>query len=636
MSHACRPAGRFAPKGRILVVDDDASLAEMLTIVLRQEGFDSRMCARGDLAMAEFRDYRPDLVLLDLMLPGKDGIDVCKEIRAESGVPIVMLTAKGDTVDVVVGLESGADDYVVKPFKPKELVARIRARVRRFDTPDAGVAGDRRPHASTSPATRSPAPATPISLTPLEFDLLVCLARKPWQVFTREVLLEQVWGYRHAADTRLVNVHVQRLRSKVEHDPENPEIVVTVRGVGYKAGNACRLTVAIRRPAPAQPPAGPAPRPHLLAPLDPGAGGGQHRACSRPSSSASSAGSCCSRPGTGLLDHRVAAVVAEAGNETRDARTRLAAASGTDLDSASQQRDLVEPIIAARRDPRLRRGARRPGRGERRPDRRRRRAVHAGPRHRPACRPRWRSTSPRPPPTAWTYTQHPQLDADAPTGRPAPRAVEPERPGSSSGSQVRLPVRRRDLHALLPLPARRGAARRSRWSPGRCSPRRCCCWCWSPGMTWLVTRQVVTPVRLARQVAERLAAGQLQERLQVSGEDDLARLATSFNQMASSLQRQIRQLEELSRVQRRFVSDVSHELRTPLTTVRMAGDVLHDARRGFDPVDRRGPPSCCRPSSTASRRCWPTCSRSAASTPAPRSWRSRTSTSSTSRTGSST
>src|SRR6188472_667340 len=124
-------------KGRVLVVDDDASLAEMLTIVLRQEGFDSRMCTRGDLAMDEFREYKPDLVLLDLMLPGKDGIDVCKEIRAESGVPIVMLTAKGDTVDVVVGLESGADDYVVKPFKPKELVARIRARVRRNDAPGA-------------------------------------------------------------------------------------------------------------------------------------------------------------------------------------------------------------------------------------------------------------------------------------------------------------------------------------------------------------------------------------------------------------------------------------------------------------------------------------------------------------------
>ncbi|MGZ8735616.1 MAG: MtrAB system response regulator MtrA [Nocardioides sp.] len=224
-------------RGRVLVVDDDAALAEMLTIVLRNEGFDSRVCATGDRALGEFRDYRPDVVLLDLMLPGKDGIDVCREIRAESGVPIAMLTAKSDTIDVVVGLESGADDYVVKPFKPKELVARIRARVRRFDdpAPEALTIGDISIDVAGHSVTRG---GSPIALTPLEFDLLVCLARKPWQVFTREVLLEQVWGYRHAADTRLVNVHVQRLRSKVEHDPENPEIVLTVRGVGYKAGTS--------------------------------------------------------------------------------------------------------------------------------------------------------------------------------------------------------------------------------------------------------------------------------------------------------------------------------------------------------------------------------------------------------------
>ena len=164
---------------------------------------------------------------------------MCKEIRAESGVPIVMLTAKGDTVDVVVGLESGADDYVVKPFKPKELVARIRARVRRQETTtpqqETLTIGDLEIDVAGHAVSRDDAP---LSLTPLEFDLLVCLARTPWQVFSREALLEQVWGYRHAADTRLVNVHVQRLRSKVEHDPERPEIVVTVRGVGYKAGKA--------------------------------------------------------------------------------------------------------------------------------------------------------------------------------------------------------------------------------------------------------------------------------------------------------------------------------------------------------------------------------------------------------------
>lgn len=224
-------------RGRVLVVDDDASLAEMLTIVLRQEGFDSHMVARGDQAVAAFREYRPDLVLLDLMLPGRDGIDVCRDIRAESGVPIVMLTARGDTLDVVLGLESGADDYVVKPFKPKELVARIRARVRRLEAPGTEVltVGDLTIDVPGHQVLRGD---EEISLTPLEFDLLVCLARKPWQVFTREVLLEEVWGYRHAADTRLVNVHVQRLRAKVEHDPENPEVVLTVRGVGYRAGKS--------------------------------------------------------------------------------------------------------------------------------------------------------------------------------------------------------------------------------------------------------------------------------------------------------------------------------------------------------------------------------------------------------------
>jgi two-component system, OmpR family, response regulator MtrA len=224
-------------KGRVLIVDDDTALAEMLGIVLRGEGYEPVLCANGDRALPLFREHKPDLVLLDLMLPGMDGIDVCRAIRAESGVPIVMLTAKTDTVDVVVGLESGADDYVVKPFKPKELVARIRARLRRSEepTPELLEIGDLTIDVAGHSVRRD---GTPISLTPLEFDLLVALARKPWQVFTREVLLEQVWGYRHAADTRLVNVHVQRLRSKVERDPERPEVVVTVRGVGYKAGPA--------------------------------------------------------------------------------------------------------------------------------------------------------------------------------------------------------------------------------------------------------------------------------------------------------------------------------------------------------------------------------------------------------------
>ncbi len=222
-------------KPRVLVVDDDPALAEMLTIVLRGEGFDTAVVGDGARVLPVLRELRPDLVLLDLMLPGMNGIDVCKAIRAESGLPIVMLTAKSDTIDVVLGLESGADDYVVKPFKPKELVARVRARLRRTEPePAERLAIDN--VTIDVPGHRVTREGQPISLTPLEFDLLVALARRPRQVFTREVLLEQVWGYRHAADTRLVNVHVQRLRSKVERDPEHPEVVLTVRGVGYRAG----------------------------------------------------------------------------------------------------------------------------------------------------------------------------------------------------------------------------------------------------------------------------------------------------------------------------------------------------------------------------------------------------------------
>lgn len=221
---------------RVLVVDDDAALAEMLSIVLRNEGMKPIWCGNGDKAMGSFRESRPDLVLLDLMLPGRDGVDVCRDLRNESDVPIIMLTAKSDTVDVVSGLEAGADDYVAKPFKAKELVARIRTRLRRMPT-DTELETLRIKDLTISVDGHTvKRDDKTIQLTPLEFDLLLALARRPWQVFSREVLLEQVWGYQHAADTRLVNVHVQRLRSKIERDPEHPEIVVTVRGIGYKAG----------------------------------------------------------------------------------------------------------------------------------------------------------------------------------------------------------------------------------------------------------------------------------------------------------------------------------------------------------------------------------------------------------------
>jgi two-component system response regulator MtrA len=221
---------------KILVVDDDTALAEMIGIVLRAEGFEISFCADGSEALDAFRAFAPDLVLLDLMLPGMDGIEVCSLIREESGIPIIMLTAKSDTADVVKGLESGADDYVVKPFNPKELVARIRTRLRPSPEAPSGtlVVGDLVLDVAGHEVLRG---SEKINLTPLEFELLLALALKPQQVFTREMLLEQVWGYHYKADTRLVNVHVQRLRAKVEADPDNPRIVMTVRGVGYRAGS---------------------------------------------------------------------------------------------------------------------------------------------------------------------------------------------------------------------------------------------------------------------------------------------------------------------------------------------------------------------------------------------------------------
>ena len=225
---------------RILIVDDDPALSEMLQIVLGQEGYETFRCSNGTDALSQLRESRADLVLLDLMLPGRDGVSVCRDIRVESDVPVVMLTAKSDTADVVAGLEAGADDYIAKPFKSKELVARIRTRLRRISA-DPGADELQIGDLSISvPAHTVKRGGEELPLTPLEFDLLHALARRPGQVFSREALLEEVWGYRNAADTRLVNVHVQRLRAKVEKDPERPEIVVTVRGIGYRAGDPQR------------------------------------------------------------------------------------------------------------------------------------------------------------------------------------------------------------------------------------------------------------------------------------------------------------------------------------------------------------------------------------------------------------
>ena len=220
---------------KILVVDDDDALREMVGLVLNAAGYHTVFAADGLSAVEVFESEEPDLVLLDIMLPGQSGIEVCKQIRSLSGTPIVMLTAKGETEDVVHGLEAGADDYVVKPHNGAELLARIKARLRPV-AEEGGIVSvgeltmDPRSYEVKRAGVR-------ISLTPLEFKLLHTLAVKPQQVFSREMLLEQVWGYQYKADTRLVNVHVQRLRSKVEEDPENPKIVSTVRGHGYRAGS---------------------------------------------------------------------------------------------------------------------------------------------------------------------------------------------------------------------------------------------------------------------------------------------------------------------------------------------------------------------------------------------------------------
>ena len=221
----------------IMVVDDDQDLAEMLGIVLTGSGFEVDLVNSGDQVMNIFNSHVPDLVLLDVMLPGLNGIEVCKAIREKSMVPIVMLTAKSDSYDVVKGLEAGADDYMVKPFNPSELVARIKVRLRRASSETSttlricDIVIDQVAHTIIRKGRTIP-------LTRLEFDLLVALAREPGRVFTRDALLSEVWGYQQAADTRLVNVHVQRLRAKVEEDVDNPQVVLTVRGVGYKAGSS--------------------------------------------------------------------------------------------------------------------------------------------------------------------------------------------------------------------------------------------------------------------------------------------------------------------------------------------------------------------------------------------------------------
>jgi two-component system response regulator MtrA len=225
---------------RILLVEDDPSIREVTALGLRAAGFTVATAADGVEALERWRADGPDLVLLDVMLPRLDGLEVCRVIRREATTPIVMLTARADTIDVVVGLESGADDYVRKPFEMPELVARVRAALRRRAADaapgEAGPApillGPLRIDPAGRTATRD---GREVPLTRTEFDLLVELARSPGRVFSRDLLLDRVWGYDYLGDSRLVDVAVGRLRAKVEADPAVPELIVTVRGAGYKA-----------------------------------------------------------------------------------------------------------------------------------------------------------------------------------------------------------------------------------------------------------------------------------------------------------------------------------------------------------------------------------------------------------------
>ena len=220
---------------RILAVEDDERIRTAVRLALEDEGWEVAEAATGEDALQHFQNQPSDVVLIDIMLPGIDGFEVCRSIRRSSDVPIVMVTARADTHDVVAGLEAGADDYLTKPFAPKELSARIRALLRRARTSEVSS-----PHLRFGDLEIVPDEGVvrrngrDVHLTKTEFRVLVELAQSPGRVFSREVLLERIWGYGYFGDGRLVDVHVRRLRTKVEHDAANPRHVVTVRGLGYK------------------------------------------------------------------------------------------------------------------------------------------------------------------------------------------------------------------------------------------------------------------------------------------------------------------------------------------------------------------------------------------------------------------
>lgn len=228
--------------GRILVVDDDPTVAEVVARYLLRDGHDVECVPDGRLALSRALANPPDLVVLDLMLPGMDGLEVCKQLREHSPVPVVMLTALGEEADRLTGLEMGADDYVVKPFSPRELALRVRSVLRRAQGTLApsgnGVLRDGDLVVDVG-AHEASLGEKPLALTAREFDLLAFLLRHPRQAFTREQLLEQVWGWTFG-DSSTVTVHVRRLREKIEPDPTNPTRIQTVWGVGYRYGDAAK------------------------------------------------------------------------------------------------------------------------------------------------------------------------------------------------------------------------------------------------------------------------------------------------------------------------------------------------------------------------------------------------------------
>lgn len=229
---------------RVLIVEDEESLADPLAFLLRKEGFAATVAADGPSALREFEAQGADIVLLDLMLPGMSGTDVCKRLRAVSSVPVIMVTARDSEIDKVVGLELGADDYVTKPYSARELIARIRAVLRRGNADEAEEAVDDSSVLQSGPVRMDIERHTvevrgeTITLPLKEFDLLEYLLRNSGRVLTRGQLIDRVWGSDYVGDTKTLDVHVKRLRSKLESDPGNPQHIITVRGLGYKFDGA--------------------------------------------------------------------------------------------------------------------------------------------------------------------------------------------------------------------------------------------------------------------------------------------------------------------------------------------------------------------------------------------------------------